>query len=234
MWTALDLCDAQRIVPFVPRLGLALASGGDQESSGHVTTFQVSTLPGSHEPKTTSLALLDLHCVPIAPSSDKMDTQDAGLVLHSDLVKRLMRLRVIKDQIVQDVLTELDERQAELDTNSKVSEADGASVTKRPPTLILREDSLVRLSGWANSDEGKARLKTANLGESDERMQTRTRPYSQYADPYKYSLISLLAGTEVYVHSERLEVIRASENPDKVSLTSSLNRTGSHFHVRGF
>ncbi|KAI9633998.1 uncharacterized protein MKK02DRAFT_28727 [Dioszegia hungarica] len=74
-------------------------------------------------------------------------------------------------------------------------EEDGDAPDQPPPTID--EEVLVALSKWASTGIGRVTLKRKGL------------------DPDAYSLISLLAGTEVYLPPAVLARLRAADNPDK-------------------
>ncbi|WVF73033.1 hypothetical protein IAT40_007851 [Kwoniella sp. CBS 6097] len=71
----------------------------------------------------------------------------------------------------------------------------GTDTDKVVDTIPL--DLVERLSRWCSTDTGRDSLKANNL------------------DPVRYSDISLMAGTEVYIPPSELERLRAAENPDK-------------------
>ncbi|OCF44590.1 hypothetical protein I317_01477 [Kwoniella heveanensis CBS 569] len=58
-------------------------------------------------------------------------------------------------------------------------------------------DLVERLSRWCSTEQGRRSLQKAKV------------------DPIKYSVVSLMAGTEVYIPPYELERLRAAENPDK-------------------
>ncbi|ADV24045.1 hypothetical protein I305_02473 [Cryptococcus gattii E566] len=71
---------------------------------------------------------------------------------------------------------------------------DSTAITS-PPTIDF--DLVERLSRWATSDKGRILLRQNEL------------------DPSRYTEISLLSGTEIYLDPKELERLRAAENQEK-------------------
>ncbi|OWZ35796.1 hypothetical protein C349_05012 [Cryptococcus neoformans var. grubii Br795] len=116
------------------------------------------------------------------------------LELPDDLREPL--LEAIK-QPQADIIAPLDIRDGlytQNDGNIDGKQEDSTAVP-RPPTIDY--DLVERLSRWATSDKGKMSLEKNNL------------------DTSRYTDISLLSGTEIYVDPKELARLRAAENPEK-------------------
>ena len=101
---------------------------------------------------------------------------------------------------------------------------DGVSATPRAEVAVIEIAVVERLAKWSASTEGAHRIRKAKLGEClVARPQStclgRTRQDGSRtltADPNDYTLISLLAGTQVYIPQSKLSLLESSTNPDKV------------------
>jgi len=81
-----------------------------------------------------------------------------------------------------------------------------------PPTIDI--DLVERLSRWATSDLGEAASRAKGLGQSFPLH--RRCPLIPISDPSQYLIVSLLAGTQIYVPPKQRALLLSAENPDKV------------------
>lgn len=101
---------------------------------------------------------------------------------------------------------------------------DGVSAAPRPEVAVIEIAVVERLAKWSASTEGAHRIRKAKLGESLVARPPSTclgrirqdGSWTLTADPNDYTLISLLAGTQVYIPQSKLSLLESSTNPDKV------------------
>ncbi|WWC71953.1 uncharacterized protein I206_105912 [Kwoniella pini CBS 10737] len=72
-------------------------------------------------------------------------------------------------------------------------------LTEQPKPLTIPHETIEKLSRWAGLEGAKTQLIRKGL------------------DPNKFTSISLLAGTEIYIPPNELERLKAAENPEKVN-----------------
>lgn len=106
------------------------------------------------------------------------------------------------------------------DTEPTSQPDDEDSVAEDPPAPpTVDEEVLVSLSRWAGTNVGQVILKRNRIGGPGPLQWLDCTRLMFFADPLGYSMISLLAGTEVYIPPSQLARLRAADNPEKVSDT---------------
>lgn len=86
-----------------------------------------------------------------------------------------------------------------------------------PPTIDM--ELLERLSRWSASPEGLRIFMLKGLGGASKSVGETASDADTSSDSSQYLLVSLLAGTQIYLPSKQRALLLSAENPDKVRLT---------------